>query len=231
MVRVVGWHSRDQYRLRETTKRSAIRFFIISRSPITGRHCLLHTMNRPTSTLRLVLSTTQSRFTPSPAVLRPFVSSARLYATHHETASPHSQSQATSDLLKGLGSKTGTSSGTQDTVGPFPLGVGPNGRRKTWKSWSDLNIGGKRKHRSCNSKASRLKRITVVRTTQQTGNLTVIFFGGALFVVLTFALTTELFAKNSPSVLYSHAIDMIRGSNAVRLINVFILSFIDNLQA
>ncbi|OWZ70183.1 hypothetical protein AYX14_04439 [Cryptococcus neoformans] len=155
-------------------------------------------MNRPTSTLRLVLSTTQSRFTPSPAVLRPFVSSARLYATHHETASPHSQSQATSDLLKGLGSKTGTSSGTQDTVGPFPLGVGPNGRRKTWKSWSDLNIGGK-----------------LVRTTQQTGNLTVILFGGALFVVLTFALTTELFAKNSPSVLYSHAIDMIRGSNAL----------------
>lgn len=71
----------------------------------------------------------------------------------------------------------------------------------------------------------------MVRTTQQTGNLTVILFGGALFVVLTFALTTELFAKNSPSVLYSHAIDMIRGSNAVRLINVFILSFIDNLQA
>lgn len=152
MVRDVGWLSRDQHRLRETTKgTSAICVFIISRSPITDRHCLLYTMNRPISTLRLVLSATQPRFAPSPAVLRPFVSSTRLYATHHETASPHSQSQATSDLLKGLGSKTGTSSGTQDTVGPFPLGVGPNGRRKTWKSWSDLNIGGKRKHQSCSS--------------------------------------------------------------------------------
>ncbi|KGB78305.1 hypothetical protein I307_02623 [Cryptococcus deuterogattii 99/473] len=155
-------------------------------------------MSRPVSTIRLVLSATQPRFAPSPAIIRPFVSSTRLYATHRETVSPHSQSQATSDLLKGLGNKTGTASGTQDTVGPFPLGVGPNGRRKTWKSWSDLNIGGK-----------------LVRTTQQTGNLTVILFGGALFVVLAFALTTELFAKNSPSVLYSRAIDMIRGSNAL----------------
>lgn len=33
---------------------------------------------------------------------------------------------------------------THEHVGPFPLGVGPSGRNKTWKSWSDLNLGGKR---------------------------------------------------------------------------------------
>lgn len=34
-------------------------------------------------------------------------------------------------------------------------------------------------------------------------------------MVLAFALTTELFAKNSPSVLYSRAVDLIRESDAV----------------
>ncbi|CAD6568094.1 MAG: hypothetical protein TREMPRED_004257 [Tremellales sp. Tagirdzhanova-0007] len=48
----------------------------------------------------------------------------------------------------------------------------------------------------------------------QTGNLTVILVGGTLFVILAFALTTELFAKNSPSVLYSAAVDMIRTSDS-----------------
>ena len=55
----------------------------------------------------------------------------------------------------------------------------------------------------------------VVRTTRQTGNLGVILVGGTLFAILTFALTTELFAKNSPSVLYSAAVDTIRESDAV----------------
>ena len=35
-------------------------------------------------------------------------------------------------------------------------------------------------------------------------------------MLLTFALTTELFATNSPSVLYSQAVDKIRASDAVR---------------
>ena len=54
----------------------------------------------------------------------------------------------------------------------------------------------------------------MIRTTQQTGNLTVILIGGTLFVILAFALTTELFAKNSPSVLYSAAVDMIQTSDS-----------------
>lgn len=35
---------------------------------------------------------------------------------------------------------------THDHVGPFPLGVGPSGRNKTWKRWGDLNLGGKREY-------------------------------------------------------------------------------------
>lgn len=61
------------------------------------------------------------------------------------------------------------------------------------------------------------------RTTQQTGNLAVIAIGGGLFVILAFALTTELFATNSPSVLYSQAVDKIRASDAVS-VNLVIIS-------
>ncbi|EIW66548.1 hypothetical protein TREMEDRAFT_65418 [Tremella mesenterica DSM 1558] len=86
----------------------------------------------------------------------------------------------------------------QETVGPFPLGVGPGGRSRAWKRWNELGLGGK-----------------IWRTTQQTGNITVIALGFGLFAILAFALTTELFAKNSPSVLYSQAVDLIRASNAL----------------
>ena len=44
-----------------------------------------------------------------------------------------------------------------------------------------------------------------------------IVVGVGLFAILAFALTTELFAKNSPSVLYSQAVDLIRASDAVSL--------------
>ena len=57
--------------------------------------------------------------------------------------------------------------------------------------------------------------LIVARTTAQTGNLTVILVGGGLFIILAFALSTELFAENSPGVLYSEAVDMIRSSDAV----------------
>lgn len=59
----------------------------------------------------------------------------------------------------------------------------------------------------------------MVRTVRQSGNLIVVIVGVGLFVILTIALTTELFAKNSPSVLYSQCIDMIRDSDAVRLLS------------
>ncbi|GHJ88491.1 hypothetical protein NliqN6_4893 [Naganishia liquefaciens] len=100
---------------------------------------------------------------------------------------------------------TGTGSSSQGkpyvgNVGPFPMGVGlgSNIRTKDWKKWRDLGIGGK-----------------VVRMTTQTGNLTVILLGGTLFALLTYALTTELFAKNSPTVLHNQAIDLIESSKVM----------------
>ncbi|WVW80141.1 hypothetical protein I302_102116 [Kwoniella bestiolae CBS 10118] len=121
--------------------------------------------------------------------------SIRSYATHKSTVNP--SSDATADLLKNSGAARRAAEGPE-SVGPFPLGVGASGRRKTWRSWKELGIGGK-----------------LVRTTQQTGNLAVILIGGTLFVILTLSLTTELFATNSPSVLYSKAVDMIRDSDAL----------------
>ncbi|WWC68634.1 uncharacterized protein I206_102565 [Kwoniella pini CBS 10737] len=123
----------------------------------------------------------------------------RTYATHKSTtdASSSSTSDPTADLLRNAGAARRATEG-QDSVGPFPLGVGASGRRKNWRSWKELGLGGK-----------------LVRTTQQTGNLAVILVGGTLFVILTLSLTTELFAKNSPSVLYSKAVDMIRDSDAL----------------
>lgn len=62
----------------------------------------------------------------------------------------------------------------------------------------------------------RLTLLTIVlRTTARASNLTVILFGATLSVVLSYALATELFARNSPTVLYGDACDRIRDSSAV----------------
>ena len=139
-----------------------------------------------------------------PAAVVP-IGKIRFYATHKDNASTSSSSASQSDLFARLQSQARleTSQDAHETVGPFPLGVGPSGRRKAWRRWSDLNIGGK-----------------LVRAGQQTGNLGVILVGGGLLVVLTIALTTELFAKNSPSVLYSQAVDRIRQSGAVSALGI-----------
>lgn len=158
----------------------------------------------------------------------------RFYATHSDRVPPSGPSsqnpnydattQSTAELLRRLEAESrrqGGSSGFggQESVGPFPLGVGPSGRRKVWRPWGELGVKGK-----CMSAAitpfDHLRgistdRTVVWRSTQQTGNLAVVLVGASLVVVLTFALTTELFATNSPSVLYSQAVDKIRASDAV----------------
>ncbi|WVQ79121.1 hypothetical protein IAT38_001216 [Cryptococcus sp. DSM 104549] len=172
-------------------------------------------MARPVS-LRIVLALAHPRPSPSTAHLAPIplLHPLRLYSTHpHRRPTPaeakaaaqaaaQAQAEATAELLHRGGTTAGSAAregaAGRDRVGPFPLGVGPNGRSKAWKSWKELGIGGK-----------------LIRTTQQTGNLAVILVGGALCVMLTFALTSELFAKNSPSVLYSQAVDLIRASDAL----------------
>ncbi|KAK1927509.1 hypothetical protein DB88DRAFT_478267 [Papiliotrema laurentii] len=123
-----------------------------------------------------------------------FTSSTRSYATHRE--SPRASASGSSSSIHGQTSKSAFDGA--ETVGPFPLGVGPSGRSKTWKPWKELNVSGK-----------------LGRATRQSANLGIILLGGGLFVVLTLSLTTELFASNSPSVLYSSAVDLIRASDAL----------------
>lgn len=65
---------------------------------------------------------------------------------------------------------------------------------------------------------------TVFRTAARGSNLTVILLGAGLSVVLTYALATELFAKNSPTVLYGDACDRIKSSEDVSLVLILLTS-------
>ncbi len=55
-----------------------------------------------------------------------------------------------------------------------------------------------------------------MRATARTTNLTVILFGAGLTTVLIYALTSELFSRNSPTVLYNEACERIKSSPRVR---------------
>jgi import inner membrane translocase subunit TIM21 len=54
-----------------------------------------------------------------------------------------------------------------------------------------------------------------MRATARTTNLTVILFGAGLTTVLIYALTSELFSRNSPTVLYNEACERIKSSPRV----------------
>ena len=62
-----------------------------------------------------------------------------------------------------------------------------------------------------------------MRTTARTTNLAVILAGAGLSIVLIYALTSELFSRNSPTVLYNKACELIKSSPQVRPSN---LSFV-----
>ena len=58
-------------------------------------------------------------------------------------------SQSTAELLRRLEAESrkqggSTGFGGRESVGPFPLGVGPSGRRKVWRPWGELGVRGKR---------------------------------------------------------------------------------------
>lgn len=55
----------------------------------------------------------------------------------------------------------------------------------------------------------------VMRTTARTTNLTVILLGAGLSALLIYSLTSELFSKNSPTVLYGDACERIKASPKV----------------
>ena len=56
---------------------------------------------------------------------------------------------------------------------------------------------------------------TVARTTARTSNLVVILAGAGLSIVLIYALTSEMFSPNSPTVLYNKACKLIKASPQV----------------
>ncbi|KAI0343962.1 hypothetical protein BDW22DRAFT_1327293 [Trametopsis cervina] len=88
----------------------------------------------------------------------------------------------------------------KDSVGPFQLGLVPPTPRDggNQKKWSELSTGGK-----------------VVRTTARMTNLFVILFGAGFTAMLVYALTSELFSKNSATVLYGQACELIKSSPKV----------------
>ncbi|KAJ7169526.1 TIM21-domain-containing protein [Mycena filopes] len=91
-------------------------------------------------------------------------------------------------------------SNSKQDKGPFQLGLGlgqptvQSGQKK----WAELSTAGK-----------------VKRTTARTTNLSVILVGAGLSAVLIYCLTTELFSKNSPTVLYDDACERIKASSRV----------------
>lgn len=59
--------------------------------------------------------------------------------------------------------------------------------------------------------------LAVRRATARTTNLTVILLGAGLSALLIYSLTSELFSKNSATVLYGEACDRIKASPKVRV--------------
>ncbi|KAG6889362.1 hypothetical protein C0995_001427 [Termitomyces sp. Mi166 len=122
-----------------------------------------------------------------------FVFSSRKYATHRETG------ETSFPLSHSLDTRQRTIP-RADTVGPFQLGLAQSSLKKGERvqKWSELSTGGK-----------------VIRTTARTTNLAVILLGAGLFALLGYSLTTELFSKNSPTVLYGDACERIKTSSKV----------------
>jgi hypothetical protein len=82
----------------------------------------------------------------------------RAYATHSDrvppsssgpsTAGQNATTDSTAELLRRLEAESrrqggSTGFGGRESVGPFPLGVGPSGRRKMWRPWRELGVSGK----------------------------------------------------------------------------------------
>ncbi|KAF8887979.1 TIM21-domain-containing protein [Gymnopilus junonius] len=118
----------------------------------------------------------------------------RKYVTHHNMDFGEK-----SQLLRESEARHDTEP-KHDHVGPFQLGLSQSTLRKQEKipKWSELSTGGK-----------------VVRTTARTSNLAVILFGAGLSALLVYSLTSELFSKNSPTVLYGDACERIKQSSRI----------------
>ncbi|KAG7099518.1 hypothetical protein E1B28_001361 [Marasmius oreades] len=121
---------------------------------------------------------------------RPFVLVTRFYATRRTTVDPTTLSQSLDTKQRAFRSK--------ESVGPFQLASSSFNSTERVPKWSELSTAGK-----------------VKRTTARTSNLAVIAFGAGLSAVLIYCLTSELFSKNSPTVLYSAACERVKASPEV----------------
>jgi len=127
------------------------------------------------------------------------VKCSRYYTTRRKTPTYAQPSVGTSSLLSQALDQKQRGARRNDSVGPFQLGLSqPSFNEGTAKKWSELSPKGK-----------------AARATARTTNLTVILFGAGLTTVLIYALTSELFSKNSPTVLYNEACERIKSSPRV----------------
>jgi len=123
----------------------------------------------------------------------------RHYATHRDSPTYVQPGVSSSSLLSQALDQKQRGSRREDSVGPFQLGLSqPSSGQGTQKKWSELSPKGK-----------------AMRATARTTNLTVILFGAGLTTVLIYALTSELFSRNSPSALYNEACEHIKSSPRV----------------
>ncbi|KZP00837.1 hypothetical protein CALVIDRAFT_215039 [Calocera viscosa TUFC12733] len=118
---------------------------------------------------------------------------ARCFATHRDpypTTTPPPPTGSPS-LLSQLGPRSET-----NNVGPFALQLDRSpGKSEDTKPWSQLSAAQK-----------------VKRTTARTTNFGVILAGAGLSAVIIYALATELFARNSPTVLYGDICEKLKES-------------------
>ncbi|KAF9056665.1 TIM21-domain-containing protein [Panaeolus papilionaceus] len=120
----------------------------------------------------------------------------RKYATN-----PNMDFGNKSQLLSEADKRRTTTEAKHDHVGPFQLGLSGSALRNGKKvpKWSELSTTGK-----------------VVRTTARTTNLGVILLGAGLSALLLYSLTSELFSKNSPTVIYGDACERIKQSQKLQ---------------
>jgi len=142
----------------------------------------------------------------------------RRYATHRDPLP--------SSLLTAALDQKQRGAQRDESVGPFQLGVQPSIRHgEKVKKWSELSTGGKGVVYSgfmLIFRRSLYPRL-VTRAAARSTNLTVILLGAGFSAMLIYALTSELFSSNSPTVLYGNACDRIKASKKVLFRGPFII--------
>lgn len=144
--------------------------------------------------------------------------SSRHYATHRDAPTYPQPGVGSSSLLSQALDQKQKGFRREDSVGPFQLGLSqPSYDHGTAKKWSELSPKGKGQSFSAIIVVTNISsnRISAMRATARTTNLTVILLGAGLTAVLVYALTSELFSRNSPTVLYNEACQRIKSSPRV----------------